>query len=110
MQQLIDDFMDWKHGKTSISRNGIRIPGTLPQFLSYLKVPSDKITTDHLTKAFGAIRKNKKYKQNYQRQIINTGKSFSLWLARTNKNINPDEIKEIELPKNQWKTKKAEIC
>jgi site-specific recombinase XerD len=109
MQKLIDEYMEWKHGKTSISdewdKNNRHL---LSQFLSYLKVPADQVTTSHLVKAVAAIRKNKNYKQNYQRQLINAGKSFGLWLAKSNSNIDAKEIEEIQLPKNQWKTKRAE--
>ena len=109
MQQLIDDYMDWKHGKTSISPAwDINTRNLVSQFLSHLKVRPDDATTDNIIKAIGSIRKNTKYKQNYMRQIINTGKSFSIWLARTNPNIDTTEIQSIELPKLQWKTKKPE--
>lgn len=109
MQQLIDDYMDWKHGKKTISPEwDTNTRNLIHQFLSYMKAPADEATTDHITKAIGSIRKNKKFKQNYQRQIISIGKSFGIWLARSNKNIDANEIKEIELPSTQWKTKKPE--
>jgi integrase len=109
MQQIIDDYMDWKHGKTSISPAwDTNTRNLVSRFLSYLKVPLREATTDNIVKAIGKIRQNKKLKQNYQRQLINTGKSFSIWLARTNTAIDVVQIASIELPKLQWKTKKPE--
>ena len=64
MQKLIDDYMEWKHGKSSITDEWDKNTRHLiQQFLSYLKVPADQVTTSHLVKAVGSIRKNKNYKQ-----------------------------------------------
>jgi integrase/recombinase XerD len=109
MQQFIDDYLEYKHGLSEISPAwDTNTRNLVSRFLSYLNVQPDKATTDDVIKTIGKIRQNKKLKQNYQRQLINTGKSVSIWLARSNTTIDVVQIAAIELPKLQWKTKKPE--
>lgn len=105
---VIEDYIGWKIGQKGIcsawEKNTRHL---LLRFCEYLKADPLEATTNHFLKAVSEIRRSK-YKQNYRRQLINTGKSFGIWLSKINKNVEAGEIKSIELPKTQWKTKRPE--
>jgi integrase len=105
---IVEQYLASSHGKKDLSPAwAFNKTHLTRRFLSYLIVDPEQCSTDDLLKTFAAIRRAK-FKQNYRRQLISTGKSFSLWLAKKNPKINIQEIHEVETPKTQWKTKKPE--
>lgn len=108
IMELIRIYLDGQGGKKEISPEWRKnTENLIIRFLTYLEDPPEKTTTRDILRAMGKLRKSK-YKENYKRQLINAGRSFSLWLANSNPSIDKSEIESIKLPKLQWKTKRPE--
>ena len=106
---VIDDYLNWKTGKASISPEWEKnTRNLLTQFVRVLDVPVGKCSTKDVFRAFKIIRESDKYKPNYKRQLISASKAFCQWVAKTNKKIELSEVAEVKLPTAQWKTKKPE--
>lgn len=106
--ELITSYLDEREGMRGISDQWRKnTENLISRFISYLENPPENTTTKDISRAMGKIRKSG-YKENYKRQLINSGKSFSLWLAKNNPRIDKSEIELIELPKLRWKTKRPE--
>ena len=108
-EEEIQDFLQWKTAKRDISPSWVKnTRSLLLRFLSILKKPINDCSNKEILSAFKTIRELKKFKPNYKRQLVNTGKSFCLWASKTNKKIDVTDIESIKLPEIQWKTQKPE--
>lgn len=94
-----------KEGITTLWYNSLH--AMIRRFTSYSKKSPDQWDTDEVLKIATAIRKSK-YSQNYKRNLIRHLKPFVLWLCKSNKDIDIEEIKGIKIPDAVWKTKKPE--
>jgi integrase len=108
-EQEVQEYLQWKTAKRDISPTWEKnTRSLLIRFSSILKKPIQNSSTKDIFSAFKEIRESKKFKPNYKRQLVHTGKSYCLWASKTNKKIDVADIESIKLPEHQWKTKKSD--
>lgn len=104
----ITDYLTQHEGKEGITpawKNSLL--AVLRRITSYSKKSPAEWDTAEVLTITTAIRKSD-YSQNYKRNLIRHLRPFVLWMAKTNKKINAEEIREIKIPDAVWKTKKPE--
>jgi integrase/recombinase XerD len=107
-EATIDQYLTTHDSKVgSTPEWGVALRSMLRRSVSYSEKDPSEWDTDEVMKITFKIRKSKD-KQNYKRNLVTHLKSFSLWLAKTNKAIDIEEVKSIKVPDVVWKSKKPE--
>ena len=106
--EIILKYLTMHEGKEGITANWYNaLLAMIRRITAYSEKTPAQWDTDEVLKIATAIRKSK-YSQNYKRNLIRHLRPFVLWLAKSNKKIDIEEIKGIKIPDAVWKTKKPE--
>ena len=101
-EAVIDQYLanhDSKVGSTP--EWGVALRAMLRKSVSYSDRDPGEWDTDDVMKITSKIRKSKDA-QNYKRNLVVHLKSFSLWLGKTSKTLDPEEIRSIKVPDAVW--------